>query len=63
MAYTPKLGDKVKVKGQGNKVFRVLDLNTNAAMIEAAGKGDETYEVTWAPQDALSKYTPPKKGD
>lgn len=55
--YEPKHRDRVKIKGRGGRVWRVLSWNTNAVMVEATG---DQYEVTWAARDDLTKATAPK---
>ena len=56
--YEPKHRDKVKVKGRGSRVYRILALNANSAMVESTG---DEYSVTYVSRDDLSKATPPKK--
>ena len=55
--YEPKHRDKVKVKGRGSRVYRILALNTNSAMVESTS-GD--YESSYVSRDDLTKATPPK---
>ena len=56
--YEPKHRDKVKVKGRGSRVYRILGWNTNSAMVETTG---DEYEVTYVPLGDVSKATSPKK--
>jgi hypothetical protein len=55
-----KVGDRVKVKGRGSKVFRVRNVNANAVEVEST-TGD--YEVTWAALDTVTKASGKGKDD
>jgi hypothetical protein len=44
-------GDRVRVKGRGTRIWRVLSGNANSIMVETTG---DDYQVTYASRDDVT---------